>query len=222
MSQALQERTVTFGPDRLPIPKGSTALQVKLAARMLTFDAEKDTFYGVLTEVGYSPVTASADPRDILCRPGVERAAKALVARQVDSARSIHKSSLAQLGRRINDNARDELILGAVKVTSDVLASGATDDIETLSPQDREASLAYIRRVALAAIEVFKASRCENADYKDATLPLDVIDTIAVRCQSSELTQCSLSDLTPHTPTSAPTIEASVVEHTAVAPDATV
>lgn len=56
-------------------------------------------------------------------KPSVTKLVSQIAAERSDTAPAIHKLALKKLAGRLDDGASDQLVLGAVKVTADVMAS---------------------------------------------------------------------------------------------------
>ena len=195
MSQAPQTtRTIEIGSERLPVPKGSTLKQVALAREILCADLTKDSWQDIFERAGYSRDTARSDARDIRERPGVQRATEALVAARRDSGKEIHRSSLSELARRITPEARDELILGAVKVTGDLVKDGIGSEDEGVDDATRQHARDYISKVVRCTIDLIASKVVsDNMDVRSLISAQD-IESIVVAAETCELTEYTLSD----------------------------
>ena len=176
------------------MPKGITRRQWRLASLL----PQCETAYEALVKAGYSPKNADKNGRPILGTLGLQRAIVTQTQAKLDSARSINGITAAKLRSRIeDDSASDQLILGAYKVTTDAIVAGA-DEVETVSEADRQDATDYMVRFAA---RLLVASASGIILEVDGTIKRQVIEQIALAAEKPELTEYTLSDATPQTPT---------------------
>lgn len=90
-------------PDYLPIPKGTTRRQFKIAKALLDPYSDEKTRAELMLEAGYAKTTAYAQASKVLDAIGTQRAIAAIQRQQADSARGL--SSIGKLA--LNDAAAD-------------------------------------------------------------------------------------------------------------------
>jgi hypothetical protein len=122
--------------------------------------------------------------------------------------RSIRAGTLKEIGGRVGPQARDEFLLGLLKVTTDAVASGVEEDSVGVSDVERQAAFEYVSTVVQLATEALvRKYGLHNLDASSALSPEDVA-AIVLAAQTPKVTECTLSDAVPPTHTEAPrTIE---------------
>lgn len=174
----------------LVLPKGTTKRQWRLAA----LRERVETAYEALIAAGYAHSTATQNAKSQLETVGVQRAKAAQDAAKRDSGRSIHRSSLAELSRRITSEARDELILGAVKVTGDLVASGIDTGDDGIADSDRESARAYISKLVHCTADYIASKVVSDNLEHPLRLSAQDVEAIVLAAETVELTNCTFPD----------------------------
>lgn len=128
----------------MPLPKGSTLLQTRLAEVYATQNPRSHT--EALLKAGYSPATARSSAARQRSLAGVQNAATALQRRQAgqrDKARGILHRGLDEMARRMPD-AQDAGVAAFTKVAADVIAAGVTEDER--DPLESKKALELVKR----------------------------------------------------------------------------
>lgn len=194
MTQALERIDVP-----LKRPPGVTPKQWRLAVLF----PRAESAYQALIQAGYTPSTALGKAKRATESVGVERATEAIAAAKRDSARQIKQIAGAGVLTAVSSKNADPNYALSAWATASKIAAEYPDQEEGVGNAEREAAKAYIRRVVRGAIAALVATGALHNSADAPALSDEVIDSIALAAESSELTECTLPDVTPQASTKA-------------------
>ena len=128
MSEALT--VVRVSRDNIPIPRGCTPRQVKLARLVVERDPNSDqSLRAMLKEAGYADTSAENSTRLILSSSGVTRAIAAIQAEQPDSAREIARKAAKSVSNRL-DTMQDGPLIMAWKTAAEIQQASPPEEAD--------------------------------------------------------------------------------------------
>ena len=177
-------------PERIPVPKGCTARQFKLAKRIVECEdgVPPEGWTRALIDAGYSEMTADKAAVTIRGRAGTLAAVSTLEdARRGkrDSAAQILGTALAKAKRQLDSETHDlPTLMGTAKLAADVVEKIPEEDA-SVDDHDRGTARAFIETVIRGYFRLLKGESTGNNQGFETEINVELLDKAILAAQST-------------------------------------